>query len=70
MADPTLRLHDQNGTFLVSNDDWKDSPQRPQIEASGLAPTEDKESAILQTLLPALSIRRRYVSPKNVFLLV
>jgi hypothetical protein len=52
MADPTLRLHDGNGTFLVSNDDWKDSPQRAQIEASGLAPTDDRESAILQTLLP------------------
>lgn len=52
MTDPTLRLHDGNGTFLVSNDDWKDSPQRAQIEASGLAPTDDRESAILQTLLP------------------
>ena len=52
MADPTLRLHDGNGTFLLSNDNWKDSPQRAQIEASGLAPTDDRESAILQTLVP------------------
>jgi hypothetical protein len=52
MADPTLRLHDGNGTFLLSNDNWKDSPQRAEIEASGLAPTDDRESAILQALIP------------------
>jgi hypothetical protein len=50
MADPVLKLHDANGTLITSNDNWKDSPQRAQIEASGLAPKNDKESAILQKL--------------------
>ena len=52
MTDPTLELHDANGVLLTSNDDWKDSPQRAQIESSGLAPSDDKESAILRTLSP------------------
>lgn len=52
MTDPTLELHDANGALMTSNDNWKDSPERTQIEASGLAPTNDKESAILRTLSP------------------
>jgi hypothetical protein len=52
LADPVLELHDGNGVLLTSNDDWKDSPQRAEIEGSGLAPTDDKESAILRTLSP------------------
>ena len=54
MADPTLELHDGNGALMISNDDWKTSPERAQIEASGLAPSDDKESAILQTLSPGV----------------
>ena len=52
MADPTLELHDANGALMTSNDNWKDSPERAQIEASGLAPKDDRESAILRTLSP------------------
>ena len=52
LADPVLELHDGNGALLISNDDWKDSPQRAEIEASGLAPSDDRESAILRTLAP------------------
>jgi hypothetical protein len=52
MMDPTLELHDANGALMTSNDNWKDSPERAQIEASGLAPTDDRESAILRTLGP------------------
>jgi hypothetical protein len=52
LADPTLELHDGNGALMTTNDNWKDSPQRTEIENSGLAPTDDKESAILQTLTP------------------
>ena len=54
MADPTLELHDSNGALMTANDDWKNSPQRTQIENSGLAPTDDHESAILQTLSPGV----------------
>jgi hypothetical protein len=52
LADPTLELYDGNGALVTSNDNWKDSPQRAEIEASGLAPNNEKESAILRTLAP------------------
>ena len=51
LADPMLELHDGNGTLLASNDNWKDT-QQAQIQATGLAPTNDAESAIVQTLEP------------------
>ena len=54
MADPTLELHDENGALITSNDNWKESPDRAEIEASGFAPSDDKESAILRTLAPAI----------------
>jgi hypothetical protein len=52
MEDPTLELYDGNGALLTSNDNWKDSPQRAQIEASGIAPGDDKEAAIVRSLGP------------------
>jgi|GEM_PF-875502 len=52
LADPTLALHDGNGTLLVSNDDWGTSPDQAEIQASGVAPTDPKESAVLR-ILPA-----------------
>lgn len=54
MADPTLELHAGNGALMTSNDDWKDSPDRAQIEASGAAPTDDREAAIIRTLVPGV----------------
>lgn len=54
MSDPTLELHAGNGALMTSNDNWKDSPERAQIEASGLAPTDDHESAIIRTLAPGV----------------
>jgi hypothetical protein len=51
VADPTLELHDGSGALLVSNDDWKES-QQAEIEQSGLAPADDRESAIIRTLAP------------------
>ena len=51
LADPTLELHGPSGFTTVTNNDWKDS-QRTQIEATGLAPTNDRESAIDVTLVP------------------
>ena len=54
MLDPTLELHAGNGSLMTSNDNWKDSPERAQIEATGLAPSDDRESAILRTLDPGV----------------
>ena len=52
LADPILELHDGNGALLDSNDDWGSSPNQAEIQASGVAPTNPKESAVLK-LLPA-----------------
>jgi hypothetical protein len=54
MLDPTLELHRGDGSIMTSNDNWKDAPNRAQIEASGLQPPDDRESAILQTLDPGV----------------
>jgi len=50
LVDPTLEFFNGQGTKIDSNDDWMNSPQKAQIQSSGLAPTNVKESAILQTL--------------------
>ncbi len=53
LADPTLALHDSNGALLAYNDNWQDDPsQAAQIQASGLAPKNALESAIVRTLPP------------------
>ncbi|HEY2103349.1 MAG TPA: DVUA0089 family protein [Chthoniobacterales bacterium] len=49
LADPILTLFDGNGTQIGQNDNWKDT-QQSDIQATGLAPTDDHESAILATL--------------------
>jgi cyclophilin family peptidyl-prolyl cis-trans isomerase len=49
LADPTLELHDSQGN-TYANDDWTTSAQKMEIQDSGLAPTDPKESAVLQTL--------------------
>jgi cyclophilin family peptidyl-prolyl cis-trans isomerase len=50
LADPILELRDSNGALLESNDDWGSSPNQADIQASGLAPTNTKESAVLRIL--------------------
>ncbi len=46
-----LELHDVNGTLIASNDDWQDT-QQAEIEAVGLAPSEEVEAALIMTLPP------------------
>ncbi len=50
LQDPTLELHDGNGAVLASNDDWKEN--EAQIAATGIPPTDDRESALLADLAP------------------
>jgi hypothetical protein len=49
LQNPTLELLDGNGVVIASNDDWKDT-QQTAIQATGLAPGDDRESAILAVL--------------------
>lgn len=53
LQNPTMELHGENGALLMSNDDWRDAPNASDIQATGLAPKDDRESAILVTLPPA-----------------
>ncbi|MFN2476737.1 MAG: hypothetical protein ABR526_10415 [Chthoniobacterales bacterium] len=53
LQDPTLELYDGNGARFASNDNWKDT-QQADLEKTGLAPSDDRESAILTTLVPGL----------------
>jgi sugar lactone lactonase YvrE len=50
LQDPTLELHAPDGS-TTSNDNWMDS-QKDDIQATGLAPKDDRESAILASLDP------------------
>jgi hypothetical protein len=55
LANPTLELRNSDGTLQISNNDWQDSPsQAALITASGLAPSNNLESAIAATLPPGL----------------
>jgi hypothetical protein len=49
LADPTLELHDENGALVMSNDNWQDT-QATEIAATGIAPQDPLESAILATV--------------------
>ena len=51
LADPTLELHDSNGTLTAANDNWK-TDQQSLIILTGVPPTNDAEAAIVATLLP------------------
>ncbi len=51
LADPILELHGPSGALIASNDNWRDT-QQTEIVDSQLAPTNDLESAIVQTLQP------------------
>ena len=51
LADPTLELHNGDGSLILQNDNWR-SDQEQQILDSALAPSDDRESAIIATLIP------------------
>lgn len=51
LLDPTLTLY-SGQTVIASNDNWLNSPTVAAIQATGLAPSNPSESAILITLNP------------------
>ncbi|MFL6519296.1 MAG: DUF1800 family protein [Chthoniobacterales bacterium] len=51
LSDPMLELHDANGGLLAQNDNWR-STQEEQITASTLAPTDNREPAVIASLTP------------------
>ena len=53
LADPTLELRDGNGALVRSNDNWRDDPtQEALINATGIPPSDNAESAIVATIAP------------------
>src|SRR5439155_18501958 len=51
LMDPQLDLYNSDGVRIASNNNWRDS-QEAEIQASGLAPADDRESAISIDLMP------------------
>jgi len=51
LSDPVLELHDETGSLIASNDNWKDT-QEGEIEATGIPPTDAREPALIATLAP------------------
>jgi uncharacterized delta-60 repeat protein len=49
LSDPKLSLFDANGSIIASNDNWRDT-QESDIFATGLAPSDNRESAIIALL--------------------
>ena len=54
LRDPTVNLLNTRGRLLDFNDNWMDNPDKVAIIATGLAPTDPHESAIIDTLKPGL----------------
>jgi dienelactone hydrolase len=52
LSDPTLALYDSTGKLLSSNDDWLSGGQSQEIIDAGLAPSDNRESALIATLAP------------------
>jgi len=56
LEDPMLELHDSTGATIDTNDNWMDLSADDQAVLTGtdpsLAPTEDAESALVETLAP------------------
>ena len=52
LDDPYLELHDSSGSGVASNDDWQSGTQVNGLVASGVAPSQAKEAAMIVTLKP------------------
>jgi hypothetical protein len=49
LPDPVLELHDQDGSLIYQNDNWR-ADQAQQIIETTIQPSDDRESAIIATL--------------------
>ena len=51
LSDTTLELRNQNGMIVRKNDDWM-TDQKAELEATGLQPSDPKEAALIETIVP------------------
>ena len=60
LANPTLEIHDSSSAIVATNNDWRNTQQgglitgdqSTEINSSGLAPSDDLESAMIVSLAP------------------
>jgi len=55
LQDPMLELHDANGGTIATNDNWQKNDQTQQsqqseVQATGLAPTDPREPAVIAVI--------------------
>ncbi len=51
LQNPTLDIYGADGVKIASNDDWRQASNAGEIAATGIAPVDDREAAILMPLL-------------------
>ncbi len=52
LADPFVELRDGDGQVVARNDDWQTGSQEADIRATGIPPSNPRESALIVTLGP------------------
>ena len=52
LLDPRIELRGDAGELIAENDNWRSSPQAKEIQATTLAPPDDREAAVVLTLQP------------------
>jgi uncharacterized delta-60 repeat protein len=52
LADPVIEVHGSSGELVGSNDNWRDDPNQQHVIDSGLAPSNDLESALWGIINP------------------
>ena len=50
---PRSEVYDQDGVLRGSNDNWRDSPDVLAIQATDLAPNDDRELQLVLLALPS-----------------
>ncbi len=54
LSDPKVDLYDIGGSLIASNSSWRSHPESDEIEASGVAPIDNSEAAMILSLEPGL----------------
>ncbi len=52
LADPALELYNSSGAIIAQNDNWQAGGQAAAISATGVAPSNPAEAALIATLAP------------------
>ena len=52
LADPVMELRDGEGNLVRENDDWESGGQSGEISATGVPPSDPRESAVVASLTP------------------